>query len=73
MHYLNGFARDILNCIYEFNTYSEIKYPSANMVGNALWAKAGNANILTNFEAFKRTVRRAIEQMRTRRVFKSCR
>jgi len=65
---LSKIARDILNCIYEFNTYSEIKYPSANMVGNALWAKAGNANILTNFEAFKRTVRRAIEQMRTRGI-----
>lgn len=65
---LPGISRDILNCIYEFNTYSEIKYPSANMVGNTLWAKAGNANLLAGFEDFKRRVRSSISQMEKRNI-----
>jgi ATP-dependent DNA helicase RecG len=59
-------SRDILNCIYEFNTYSELKYPSANMVGNALWAKAGKANVINGFEDFKRTVRKSVGSMHKR-------
>jgi len=61
-------SRDILSCIYEFNNYSEVKYPSANMVGNTLWAKAGNANILNGFEDFKRKVRNSISQMEKRQI-----
>lgn len=65
---LPGVSRDILNCIYEFNTFSEVKYPSANMVGNALWAKSGNALILNGFEDFKRKIRRSISQMEKRGI-----
>jgi ATP-dependent DNA helicase RecG len=56
-------GRDILTCIYEFNNYSKSKYPSANIIGNTLWAKAGNANILAGFEGFKRSVRNQVNQM----------
>jgi predicted HTH transcriptional regulator len=59
-----------LNCIYEFNTYSEIKYPSANIVGNTLWAKKENENNLKDFEAFKRDVRKSIQKMTARGIIK---
>ncbi len=65
---LSKISREILNSIYEFNIYSETKYPSANMVGNVLWVKAGNADILNGFEAFKRNVRKNIEQMKNRQI-----
>jgi ATP-dependent DNA helicase RecG len=61
-------ARDILACIYEFNKYSKDSYPSANMIGNTLWAKAGNANILNGYEDFKRQVRYIVNQMEKRKI-----
>jgi len=65
---LNKEGREVITCIYEFNNYSreKDKYPSANIVGNTLWAKAGNANILNGFEDFKRRVRKLVSQMEKR-------
>ncbi len=59
-------GRDVLTCIFEFNLYSKEKYPSANNIGNTLWAKAGNANILNGYEDFKRRVRKLVNQMEKR-------
>jgi ATP-dependent DNA helicase RecG len=61
-------ARDILACIYEFNNYSKDVYPSANMIGNTLWVKSGNANVLNGYEDFKRQVRYFVNQMEKRKV-----
>lgn len=61
-------GRDVLTCIYEFNFYSKEKYPSANVIGNALWAKAGNANVLAGYEDFKRRIRKLVNQMEKRNI-----
>jgi ATP-dependent DNA helicase RecG len=61
-------ARDILACIYEFNKYSKDSFPSANMIGNTLWVKAGNANVLNGYEDFKRQVRYFVNQMEKRKI-----
>jgi len=61
-------GRDALTCIYEYNNYSKDKYPSANNVGNSIWTKAGNANILTGYEDFKRRIRKIINQMEKRGI-----
>jgi ATP-dependent DNA helicase RecG len=61
-------ARQILACIYEFNKYSKDPYPSANMIGNIIWAKSGNANVLNGYEDFKRQVRYYVNQMEKRKV-----
>ena len=67
---LTKLQREALNCIYEFNNYSEVKYPSANVVGNILWAKKENENNIKGFEAFKRDVRKAIQMMTMRGIIK---
>lgn len=61
-------GRDALTSIYEFNFYSKDKYPSANVIGNTLWAKAGNANILAGYEDFKRRIRKLVNQMEKRNI-----
>ena len=61
-------ARQILGCIYEFNKYSKNPYPSANVIGNTLWAKAGKANILEGYDDFKRRVRNSVSQMEKRKI-----
>jgi len=63
-------GREVLTSIYEFNNYSKEKYPSANIIGNTLWAKAGNANVLNGFEDFKRRVRKIVNQMEKRGIIK---
>ena len=65
---LSNLHRDILNCIFGFNNYSEKKYPDASQVGNILWTKSGKANILEGFEHFKRQVRNYISQMHKRGI-----
>lgn len=67
---LNKEERDILACIYEFNNYSTDPHPSANMIGNTLWNKAGKANILSGFEDFKRKVRYSVNKMEKRKIIK---
>ena len=67
---LNKEGRDALTCIYEYNKYSKQKYPSANIIGNTLWAKVGNSNILDGFEAFKRRIRLLVEKMVKREIIK---
>lgn len=61
-------GRDALTAIFEFNNYSKDKYLSANLIGNTLWAKAGNANILTGFEDFKRRIRKIVNNMEKRGI-----
>lgn len=61
-------ARNILNCIYEFNNYSKDKYPNASKIGDILWKKSGKANILNGFEDFKRQVRYFVSQMQKRTI-----
>ncbi len=63
-------AREILACIYEFNKYAKDPYPSANVIGNTLWIKAGKADILTGYEDFKRQVRYFVNQMEKRKLIK---
>lgn len=63
-------GKEVLTSIYEFNNYSKEKYPSANLIGNTLWAKAGNENVLNGFEDFKRRVRKIVNQMDKRRIIK---
>ena len=65
---LNKEGRDALTRIYEYNKYSKEKYPSANIIGNSLWAKAGNANILSGYEDFKRRIRKLVNQMEKREI-----
>lgn len=61
-------GREVLTIIYEFNNYSKDKYPSANIIGSTLWAKAGKANVLTGYEDFKRRVRSLVSSMSKRGV-----
>lgn len=61
-------GRDVLTSIYEFNNFSKEKFPSANIIGNTLWAKSGNANILNGYEDFKRRVRKFVNQMEKRGI-----
>jgi ATP-dependent DNA helicase RecG len=63
-------GRDALTAIYEFNNYSKDKYPSANLIGNTLWAKAGNANVLNGYEDFKRRIRKIVNNMEKRGIIK---
>lgn len=63
-------GKEVLTSIYEFNNYSKEKYPSANLIGNTLWAKAGNENVLNGFEDFKRRVRKIVNQMEKRGIIK---
>ena len=65
---LSSEARNILTCIYEFNNYSNDKYPSANKIGDILWKKSGKANVLSGFEDFKRQVRYFVNQMQKRKI-----
>ncbi|MBC7650864.1 MAG: putative DNA binding domain-containing protein [Deinococcales bacterium] len=60
---LNKEGRDALACIYEYNKYSKEKYPTAHLIGNTLWTKAGKSNILDGFETFKRRIRLLVEKM----------
>ncbi|MFN0080971.1 MAG: RNA-binding domain-containing protein [Ferruginibacter sp.] len=63
-------GRDVLSCIYEFNRHAKGKYqfPNANIIGDYLWSKAGNANVLNGFEGFKRAVRGHVNKMVKRNV-----
>jgi ATP-dependent DNA helicase RecG len=61
-------GRDVLTTIYEFNKFSKKKFPNANIIGNALWTKAGNANVLSGYEGFKRNVRNLVNQMTKRKI-----
>jgi ATP-dependent DNA helicase RecG len=56
-------GKEVLTCVFEFNNYSKNKYPNANIIGNTLWTKAGNSNVLVGFEGFKRSVRNQVNQM----------
>lgn len=61
-------GRQILTAIYEFNNFSKEKFPSANIIGNSLWAKSGNANNLHGFEDFKRRVRKIVNTIEKRGI-----
>lgn len=61
-------GREVLTCIFEFNNYSKDMYPSANVIGNTLWAKSENANVLAGYEDFKRRVRKFVNQMEKRGI-----
>jgi ATP-dependent DNA helicase RecG len=61
-------SREILACIYELNKYSKDPYPSANIIGNMLWAKTGKANVIEGFEDFKRRVRSSVKEMEKRGI-----
>ena len=63
-------GKEALTAIYEFNNYSKEKHPSANLIGNILWAKAGNANVLNGFEDFKRRIRKIVNNMEKRGIIK---
>jgi hypothetical protein len=68
-HFGNGFItlhqdyKDVLSFIYERNTYSLYKYPSANEIGSKIWIKKGNANILEGYEVYKRKVRNIVNKL----------
>jgi len=68
-HYGNSFLslhqdyKDVLSFIYERNTYSLDKYPSANEIGSKIWIKRGNANILEGYEVYKRKVRNIVNKL----------
>ncbi len=55
--------RDILGYVYECNNFSGKPYPSKNMIGNVLWLRMGNANILEGFEDFKRRIRYMVNRL----------
>jgi ATP-dependent DNA helicase RecG len=61
-------AREILGCIYEFNHFSKNPFPSANTIGNTLWAKSGKANQLEGYDDYKRRVRNFVSQMEKRKI-----
>ena len=61
-------AKDILACIFEFNKYSKTPTPTANMIGNTLWIKNGNAAVLAGYDDFKRQVRYYVNQMEKRGI-----
>jgi ATP-dependent DNA helicase RecG len=61
-------GKEVLTCIFEFNNYSKNKYPNANIIGNTLWSKAGNSNVLAGFEGFKRSIRNQVNQMVKREI-----
>ncbi len=67
---LSQLSKDILNCIYEFNTYSATPYPSANQVGDILWWQRGGTGTFNNFETFKREVRKNISAMHKREILR---
>jgi ATP-dependent DNA helicase RecG len=67
---LSDEGRETLTAIYEFNNFGKDKYPSANLIGNTLWAKAGNANVLTGFEDFKRRIRKIVNSIEKRGIIK---
>ena len=60
---LQGEHKSILRFIYERNTFAEEKYPSANEVGGKLWIMRGNADKLEGYEAYKRKVRKIINNL----------
>ncbi|ASU35666.1 ATP-binding protein [Mucilaginibacter xinganensis] len=55
--------KDVLSFIYERNTYSLDKYPSANEIGSKIWIKKGNAAILEGYEVYKRKVRNIVNKL----------
>jgi ATP-dependent DNA helicase RecG len=61
-------CRDVLTTIYEFNKFSKKKYPNANIIGDSLWIKAGNTNVLSGYEGFKRSIRNLVNQMTKRKM-----
>jgi len=65
---LNKEEKEVLTCIYEFNNYSKENLPSANIIGNTLWAKNGKADILAGFEDFKRRIRKIVNKMEKRKI-----
>ncbi|HVW15208.1 MAG TPA: RNA-binding domain-containing protein [Mucilaginibacter sp.] len=68
-HYGNNFVelaqdyKEVLFFIYERNTYSLDKYPSANEIGSKIWIKRGNANVLEGYEIYKRKVRNIVNKL----------
>lgn len=61
-------AKEALTIIYECNFYSKDMYPSANKIGNMMWAKNEKANTIKGFEAFKRQVRNIVNQLENRKL-----
>ena len=55
--------KEILNVIYEANNTSEEQFLSANQIGNILWVRLGNEDIIEGFENYKRKVRKIISQL----------
>jgi predicted HTH transcriptional regulator len=55
--------KEILNVIYEANNFSEEQYLSANQIGNILWVRHGNDEVIEGFENYKRKVRNIISQL----------
>jgi ATP-dependent DNA helicase RecG len=53
----------ILNIIYQYNTYSKTKYPSANQIGDIIWVQDGNGQIIKGLESFKRQNRSRVQKL----------
>ncbi len=60
---LSADQRNVLRYVYERNKFATDKYPSANDVGSKLWVMNGNANKLEGYEAYKRKVRKIINNL----------
>jgi len=56
-------SKEILNILYESNNFSKNKFLSANQIGNNLWLRRGNENVINGFEDFKRQVRHNVSQL----------
>ena len=55
--------KEILGLIYESNNFSDTQNLSANQIGNLLWLRKGNENIIGGFEDFKRKVRYIVSKL----------
>jgi len=55
--------KEVLSLIYESNTFSEEKNPSANQIGNILWLRHGKEHTIEGFEDFKRKVRYMVRKL----------
>jgi predicted HTH transcriptional regulator len=63
-------TKQTLESIFEMNKYAKDPFPSANSIGNTLWAKLGRSNSIEGFEDFKRRIRSAVNKMEKRGIIK---
>jgi ATP-dependent DNA helicase RecG len=55
--------KNVLNLIYEANQFSQNKYLSANKIGNLLWNRKSNEDVIEGFESFKRKIRKIVRKL----------